>query len=49
MVETFEKNEKNGKNEKFRMEKVAPEGGWGYLVGLGLTFPFVSIHFDKNT
>ncbi|XP_055300651.1 monocarboxylate transporter 14-like [Sitodiplosis mosellana] len=27
-------------NTKFRMEKVAPEGGWGYLIGIGLALPF---------
>lgn len=28
---------------KYRIEKQAPEGGWGYLVTIGLTIPFVRI------
>lgn len=30
-------------NRKFRTEKAAPEGGWGYLIAIGLTLPFVNI------
>lgn len=26
-------------DKKYRIEKVAPEGAWGYLVGIGLTLP----------
>lgn len=27
---------------KFRFEKSLPEGGWGYLIGVGMALPFVS-------
>lgn len=29
---------------KLRYRKVAPEGGWGYLVGVGMALSFVSVH-----
>lgn len=28
-------------DKKYRIEKVAPEGGYGYLIGIGLTMPMV--------
>lgn len=28
--------------EKFKIEKVPPEGGWGYIIGVGMALPFVS-------
>lgn len=32
-------------DKKYRIEKVAPEGAWGYLVGIGLTLPMVKQEF----
>lgn len=32
-------------NKKYRIEKVAPEGAWGYLVAIGLTLPMVKQEF----
>lgn len=29
------------KQQKFRTEKVAPEGGWGYLIPFGIAIPAV--------
>lgn len=28
--------------KKYRIEKEPPEGGWGYLIGIGMALPFVS-------
>lgn len=33
-------------NGKFRTEKRAPEGGWGYFVGIGMALPFVSTNIQ---
>lgn len=30
----------DGKEKKFRYEKVAPEGSWGYLISIGIALPF---------
>lgn len=37
----IEKNER-----KYKIEQVPPEGGWGYLVCIGMAMPFVSITTD---
>ncbi|XP_055300591.1 uncharacterized protein LOC129567563 [Sitodiplosis mosellana] len=26
--------------QKFRIEKIAPDGGWGYVIGIGIALPF---------
>lgn len=31
----------------YRIEKVPPEGGWGYLIGIGMALPFVSVVVKK--
>lgn len=31
-------------NKSYRSEKVAPDGGWGYMIGVGIALPFVNIH-----
>lgn len=28
--------------QRYRIEKLPPEGGWGYLIGIGMALPFVS-------
>lgn len=34
--------------KRFRIEKHPPEGGWGYLIGVGMALPFVSIKEEEN-
>lgn len=32
---------------RYRIEKVEPDGGWGYLIGIGMAVPFVTIEFQN--
>lgn len=43
MDEAFAHIESSG-NKKNKAGWVAPDGGWGYVVSLGVGFTFVSIH-----
>lgn len=35
--------------KRYRVEKHPPEGGWGYLIGVGMALPFVSAEKQKYT
>lgn len=43
MDEAFAHIEGSARSSKKGM--VPPDGGWGYVVGLGVGFTFVSLHF----
>lgn len=42
MDEAFAHMEGSGK-QKCQKEMVPPDGGWGYVIGIGVGFTFVSI------
>lgn len=29
---------------RYTIKRIPPEGGWGYLIGIGMALPFVSIN-----
>lgn len=34
--------------KRIRIERLPPEGGWGYLIGIGMALPFVSIQTNSK-